>query len=393
MRKPFLILFAILFVSCNFQSQVNKTEDMKVVNSSNTSPELLPLVENRPIKNVIFIIADGTGLAQITAGQYNQVGKNGFLNLQRMPVTGIVRTHSASSLITDSAAGATAYSCGQKTNNGMIAYLPDGTHCKTLLEIAEELGKSTGLVATSTITHATPASFAAHVQSRNNQAEIAAQYLNSGVEVFLGGGKEYFIPQTEPESAREDDRNLIREFQEAGYTYIEDAAALRSADSDKLLGLFADSGMESENRSPSLAEMTQKSLDILSQDQDGFFLMVEGSQIDWAGHGNDVQYLLREMADLDAAVKTILDFAQKDGETLVILTADHETGGMTLQQSKDDSATLEIYWTSDYHTGLPVAVMAYGPHAIRFTGWHDNTAIGKMIAELAGYPGFPANLE
>ncbi len=382
-----------MFVSCNFQSPVKKTEDIAVVNSTNTSPEKLPLVEDRPVNNVILIIADGTGLAQITSGQYNQVGKDGFLHMQRMPVTGIVRTHSSNSLITDSAAGATAYSCGQKTDNGMIAYLPDGTHCKTLLEIAEELGKSTGLVATSTITHATPASFAAHVESRSSQAEIAAQYLNSGVEVFLGGGKEYFIPQSESGSSREDGRNLIREFQEAGYSYVEDASALSSADADKLLGLFADSGMETVDRSPTLSEMTQKSLDILSRNEDGFFLMVEASQVDWGGHRNDAQYVLREMADLDAAVKTALDFAQQDGETLVVLTADHETGGMTFQQSKDDSGTLEIYWTTDYHTGIPIPLMAYGPHAIRFTGWHDNTTVGKIIAEVAGYPGFPANLE
>lgn len=391
MKKTLVLIASIFLINCQMIAQ--KSETIAVTQTKNANQAKLPLVEDGPIKNVILIIGDGTGLAQITAGQFSLVGLDGNLALQRMPVTGIVRTHAANTLITDSAAGATAYSCGKKTDNGKIAWLPDGKSCKTLLEIAEELGKSTGLVATSTITHATPASFAAHVESRRMQPEIAEQYLDSGVEVFLGGGKEFFIPQNEEGSSRKDSRNLVEEFKASGYGYVENVQQMEEDNSSKILGLFADKGMPSEVRTPTLSEMTEKALQVLSKNEKGFFLMVEASQVDWGGHGNDAEYVIREVKDLDAAVKTAVDFAQEDGETLVILTADHETGGMTFQKSPSGTEELEIFWTTDYHTGIPTPLMAYGPHAIRFTGWHDNTAIGILIAELAGYPGFPAILE
>ena len=275
----------------------------------------------------------------------------------------------------------------------MIAFLPDGSFCKTLLELAEEKGMSTGLVATSTITHATPASFAAHVRSRGSQAEIAEQYIESGAEVFLGGGREFFIPQDQEGSSRKDDRNLIEEFENVGYDYVSTVEEMQNSDSDKLLGLFANSGMDSENRTPTLEEMTNTALSKLQSNENGFFLMVEGSQIDWGGHGNDSEYVIREMKDFDNAVKAALEYAEKDGETLVVLTADHETGGMTMMTSSDDAQKLRVEWVTDYHTGVPVALMAYGPHAIEFSGWNDNTDIGIKIAELMNFGEFPLILE
>jgi alkaline phosphatase len=379
-----LILVTTFALACN---QGQEVEVKETTSSSNT--ERLSLVEGKKIKNVILLIGDGTGLAQISSGQLNIVGADGYLNLQKMPVTGIVKTQSANSLITDSAAGATAYSCGMKTNNGMIAYLPDESHCTTLLELAEERGMSTGLVATSTITHATPASFAAHVKSRGNQTGIAEQYVNSGVEVFLGGGREFFIPKDQEGSSRSDDRNLIEEFEGVGYQYVSSAEEMMNSQSDKILGLFANSGLASVDRNPTLAEMSTTAISKLEKNKEGFFLMVEGSQIDWAGHENNAEYAIREMKDFDNAVKAILDFAQKDGETLVVLTADHETGGMTMMNSSEDPKKLRVEWVTDYHTAVPVALMAYGPEAIQFTGWNDNTDIGIKIAELMNFGNFP----
>ncbi len=392
MKTFSIALLTIVFgLSCQKVVEKSNTETFTVVSSKSTIQDKLPLVADKKIKNVILLIADGTGIAQITSGQYAIVGSDGTLNLQRMPITGITRTKSANSLVTDSAAGATAYSCGEKTDNGMIAYLPNGKNCKTLLEFAEEMGLSTGLVATSTITHATPASFASHVESRSMQAEIAAQYLDSGVEVFLGGGLEYFIPQTTEGSSRKDDRNLVDEFIAKGYDFIDNADDLATSNGEMLLGLFSLEGMDSENRTPTLAQMTEKALSNLSTNEKGFFLMVEGSQIDWGGHGNNTEYVIREMRDFDAAVKSALDFAEKDGETLVVLTADHETGGMTLQNSKSDSKEMEIYWTTTHHSGVPIATMAYGPHAIQFSGWQENTDVGRKIAALMGIKMFPVS--
>jgi len=382
--KNLIVLSFLLLLACN------RGQEVKVNTTTSTSNhERLELVSDKTIKNVILVIADGTGIAQLSSGQLNDVGADNYLALQTMPVTGIVKTHASNSLITDSAAGATAYSCGMKTNNGMIAYLPDGTHCKTILELAEERGMLTGLVATSTITHATPASFASHVSSRGNQTGIAEQYVNSGVEIFFGGGREFFIPQNESGSSRKDDRNLIEEFEANGYDYVDNAEQMKSATGNHLLGLFANSGIESVDRSPTTAEMTSVALEKLKGSENGFFLMVEGSQIDWAGHGNNAEYAVREVKDLDDAMKIILDFAKQDGETLVVLTADHETGGMTMLNSSDDPNQLRVEWVTDYHTAVPIPMMAYGPHAIEFTGWHDNTDIGIKIAELMNFNNFP----
>jgi len=387
MKIKSIVIILFVCLACS------NSQEVEVKQTSTSNSERLPLVKETKIKNVILLIADGTGLAQISSGQLSLVGADGYLNLQRMPIIGIIKTQSADALITDSAAGATAYSCGMKTNNGMIAFLPDESHCKTLLEIAEEKGMSTGLVATSTITHATPASFAAHVRSRGNQTGIAEQYVNSEVEVFLGGGREFFIPKDQEGSSRNDNRNLIEEFESKGYEYLSNADEMKNSTSEKILGLFANGGMESENRSPSLGDMTTTALSKLQTNEKGFFLMVEGSQIDWAGHGNDAEYAIREMKDFDEAVKVALDFAEKDGETLVVLTADHETGGMTMMSSSEDPKKLRVEWVTDYHTAVPIALMAYGPNAIHFSGWNDNTDIGIKIAELMNFGEFPIILE
>ena len=396
MKSTFTLALLVLFTfsGCSNTEPEEPLNDDTTRISVNTSdiktPEKLPLVKDRKIKNLIFMIGDGTGIAQLYSGQLNLAGAAGRLNVQTMPVTGLVKTYSADNLITDSAAGATAYSCGQKTDNGMIVYLPDGTHCKTILEILKEKGLATGLVSTSGITHATPASFATHVESRNNYSEIAEQLLVTNADVYLGGGFEYFIPMEEEGSARKDDKNLIPKFEAAGYEYLSSTEELINATGDKLLGLFAPGGLPSENRTPTLAEMTEVAVNTLSSGDNGFYLMVEGSQIDWGGHANDAQYVLREVRDFDDAIKVVLDFAKEDGETLVVITADHETGGMTIQEANEDNSEMSIYWTTDHHTGVPVPLMAYGPHAIEFTGWFENTEVGIKMARLMGIEEFPA---
>lgn len=379
MKKLLLLITVTLFASAcqNSEEETKIIESFKVADDAQETLQHLPLVDDSEVKNIILLIGDGTGLAQIASGQLALVGPDGMLHIQTMPVTGFVKTHSSDNLITDSAAGATAYSCGLKTYNGAIGVNPDQTACKTILELAEEMGLSTGLVSTSSITHATPASFAAHVPQRSMEEEIAYDFLDSGVEVFLGGGLEYF-----GKDYRSDSLDLLAEFESAGYQILRNKEDLTASGSDKLLGLFAEDGMERAEGEPSSAAMISKALDILSTDEDGFFLMVEGSQIDWAGHGNNVDYLINEVRDFDEAVKAALDFAQKDGETLVVLTADHETGGMTMQRQIAEGDSLEIYWTTGYHTGIPVPLMAYGPHATEFMGWRDNTYVGQKLSEL-----------
>ena len=387
------VLCTSLLISCNTPSDSEKevliTEQLMVAAETTVKGPRLSLVADQPIKNVIFMIGDGTGIAQLYSGQLQEVGSNGYLHAQRLPITGIIKTHAEDNLITDSASGATAYSCGIKTNNGVIAQDSDGNECVTLMELAQQAGMKTGLVATSGVTHATPASFATHIDSRNKYSEIAEQMVESEVDVILGGGLEYFIPSDSAGSNREDQLNVLSSLRDQGYSVVLDRQAMIEEDSEQIIGLFSPSGMPSENRVPSLAEMTNKAVESLSSNENGFFLMVEGSQIDWGGHANETPYVVREVKDFDDAIGVVLTFAQENPGTLVIITADHETGGMTINGVNRENTMVDIAWTSTGHTGTPIPLMAYGPHAVEFSGWWDNTDIGKKIADLLGFENFP----
>ncbi len=290
-----------------------------------------PLTNAEGVRNVILCIGDGMGLSQITLASMKAGGLAGRLCMERMPVTGLVRTYSANSRVTDSAAAGTAMAAGVKTNNGMIGCAPGGQVYQTILEAAEARGMATGLVATSTITHATPASFASHVNSRATEAAIAEQLIANKVNVLFGGGRKYFLPKSDPNSARKDDRDLIAEARQAGYTYVTTDRELHSAHSTHVLGLFQFDSLTTVAPEPNLASLTRKAIEVLRKAngksapaEPGFFLMVEGSQIDWACHDNDPKRAIRQTLLFDQAVQAAVDFALQDGHTLVIVTADHE---------------------------------------------------------------------
>ena len=388
-----LILTAKILFGCNTSSNndenILNTEQLVIASETIIKGQRLSLIADQPIKNVIFMIGDGTGIAQLYSGQLQEVGPNGYLNAQRLPITGIVKTHAEDDLITDSASGATAYSCGIKTKNGVIAQDSDGNECVTLLELSQKAGMKTGLIATSGVTHATPASFATHIDSRNKYSEIAEQLVESEVDVILGGGLEYFLPLDSAGSSRADQLNLISNFEERGYSIVLNRQAMIEEDSDRIVGFFSPGGLPSKNRIPSLSEMTSKAVENLSSKENGFFLMIEGSQIDWGGHANNTPYVLREVKDFDDAIGVVLSFAEQNPGTLVIVTADHETGGMTINGVNRENTVVDIAWTSTGHTGTPIPLMAYGPHAVEFSGWWDNTDIGKKVADLLGFENFP----
>lgn len=354
-----------------------------------TDTKPYPVFENGKVKNIIFLIGDGMGLAQLQAARIRAVGTSGKLYIEKLPVTGIKRTHSANSLITDSAASGTALAAGVKTNNGMIGVTPEGKKVKSILEAARDKGMATGLVATSTITHATPASFASHVPSRSDEATIATHIIENRVNVIFGGGKKFFVPQTFEGSGRKDAKNLVDEAKEFGYKFVETKDEMSAADGEYILGLFQMEPMTTVGPEPMIAEMTSKVIEILSRDKDGFFLMVEGSQIDWECHDNDPDNTIRQTLLFDLAVKEAMDFALKDRETLVIVTADHETGGIAINGGILSGNVLILGWTTKGHTGSPVPVYAFGPHAQRFTGVLDNTDVPKILAELLNVSPFP----
>ncbi|MBW8003082.1 MAG: alkaline phosphatase [Planctomycetes bacterium] len=344
------------------------------------------------VKNVIFCIGDGMGTAHITLARIKSRGIDGKLNMEQMPVTGWIRTHSADSAVTDSAAAGTALAVGVKTDNKMIGMTADGTKYQTILEAVKEKGFATGLVVTSAITHATPASFGSHVTRREMENEIAEQLIENEITVLFGGGREFFLPKANRKSKRNDQRDLIVQARALGYLYIETAAQLKKVRDGKVLGLFQDGALTTEKPEPSLAELTEKALEILSKDEDGFFLMVEGSQIDWKAHENNADGVVKQLIDFDEAVKVAVDFASRDGQTLVIVTADHETGGLTITGG-DLEGKLDLNFSTGGHTGVPLPVYAFGPGAEEFGGVHDNTEIPKKFADFLGIKPFPKKLK
>ena len=330
-------------------------------------------------RNIILLIGDGMGVAHLTFSHL----ATGGLNAERMPVGGLIKTFPFGGMVTDSAASGTAMATGYKTRNGVISMSPEGDSLRTVLEYAEERGMVTGLVATSSITHATPAVFAAHVPDRGMETEIARQMAESGVDVLIGGGWSFFVPHDVAGSRRTDDLDLIEELKKrmAVVRSVEELMKLDAATAAAAF-LAPRECPPAEERDYSLADLAARAIEILAGGSEGFFLMIEGSQIDWAAHDNDDDGILHEMKDFDGAVGAALDFAGKDGATLVIMTSDHETGGFALHESSMHSSRMvEPAFTCDDHTMEMVPIFAYGPGAEAFGGIHDNTFIGAMLIE------------
>ena len=328
---------------------------------------------NRHPKNIILMIGDGMGTAQIYAGLTANKGK---LNLERCTVVGFHKNQPVGSYVTDSGAGATAFATGKKTYNTAIGVDATEVAQPTILEIANKHGLATGLVTTCNITDATPAAFIAHQRNRQMMEEIAADFLKTDIDVFIGGGKKYF-------ANRKDGKNLLDSLKAKQYQVIDTFPNIASVNSGKLAGFVAyeDPKRMLDGRGNQLVPCTQTALRILSKNTKGFFLMVEGSQIDWGGHSNNTDYVTSEMIDFDKAIGEVLDFVEKDGNTLLIITADHETGGMALLDGDIATGKVEAKFLTDHHTGVMIPVFAYGVGAAAFAGiYNNNNIFDKMLA-------------
>jgi alkaline phosphatase len=329
--------------------------------------------KTKKAKNVILLIGDGMGLSQISYGLITSTNR---MNLERFKCVGLSKTSSSQQKITDSAAGATAFSCGKKTYNGAVAVDDNRQPIKTILEIAEEKNYATGLVATCAITHATPAAFIAHQPSREMYEEIAADFLKTDIDLFIGGGLDNF-------QKRKDGRDLTKDLQSKDYSIITDQNNLWEVkEQKKIAALIAPKHLAKmqEGRGDYLPKASEFAVNQLNKKGDGFFLMIEGSQIDWGGHANDAEYIRQELMDFDITIGKILDFAEKDGNTLVIVTADHETGGFALSGNEDKDGNIYPAFTSKNHSASAVPVFAYGPGAEEFMGiYENNTIFDKMI--------------
>ncbi len=344
-------------------------------------------------KNVILMVGDGMGFGYLKA--YRNFKDRADtpeidLTLFDQLLTGAVSTDAkrATGLVTDSAAAATTYATGYKTKNKAIGVDINDQHLKTVVEYAKENNRRTGLVSTSHINHATPAAFIAHVPSRKQYQTITDHFFDNQyqgkpqVDVILGGGRSFFIREegklldmgAGSTFLLRDNRNLVEEFQTEGYQYLANKSDLKGATQDKLLGLFAPIGLpaawDRDENTPSLADMTDTALNTLDRSGDGFFLMVEGSQIDWGGHGNDILYILSEMEDFERAIAKVLDFIKANPDTLLIVTADHETGGLSIGANGNYGWDVELL--KNIHT-TPVTL------ALKMSGASDTV---KAFTEL-----------
>ncbi|MBM4264292.1 MAG: alkaline phosphatase [Deltaproteobacteria bacterium] len=297
-------------------------------------------------RNVILLIGDGMGFSELALARLASVGPGGKLHMDHPPYLTAMTTHALDKVVTDSAASGVAMASGEKTNNHSIGVDPDGKPLSTVLEEAKASGKSTGLVSTSRITDATPAVFAAHLNVPREaigarwENDVPASYLKTGVDVMLGGGLRHWIPKSTSGSARADESDHLAAASKSGYRVArsrDELTAIEATSTTKVLGLFTPSYMSFEidrdaKREPSLAEMTAKSLEILGRNPNGFFLMVEAGLIDVAAHAWDGATLVREVIALDAAVKVAFDYAQRRNDTLVLVTADHAAGGLSIPE-------------------------------------------------------------
>ena len=365
-------------------------------------------------KNVIFVVPDGMGLSYVTATRIFKNGPDGArLAFETLPVIGYQSTHSKNSTVTDSAAAAAAWACGEKFNNGEISCHDDDYNgtcdsepVPTLLDLAISKRKSTALVATSAITHATPASYGANVHNRKCEEEIARQYLARKIDVLLGGGFDGNRGSCVIPASGDFPAGLHAEYADAGYAVVfteEEMNAALKAGAEKILGQFTKGGGKTPETyrvddaygpypesEPTLPEMTAAALDIVEKNRKGFFMVIEGSQIDWAGHANNADYQLGEMLAFDEAVEVVLDWVnakrKRKKQTLIVVVADHETGGHAIDGPygalSEPGDIVEAGWTSGSHSAVDTVIWAQGPGSKAFGQALDNTDLYYLIKDV-----------
>lgn len=379
MKKIWIVVLAAAataMVGC-----VDRAPEQKGV-TSYTAPTVHPTVEVaqpakglRP-KNIVFMIGDGMGLEQLSTAW---VANRGALNIDQMPYVGLQRTYCLDWLVTDSAAAGTALATGQKTNKGMVATNPQGEELSSMMDLAQRAGKRTGVVVVCRLNDATPATFCCNNPDRDEAEEITADYLTCGVDYIAGGGMNYWRDE------RTDGRDIFAEIGAKGYNTYESAEELMEAESLPVAAVLAPLELPSAlsgERGDMFRNMTTKALDMLSKDNDeGFFLMVEGSCIDDWLHANRVDAAVEEILDFDRVVGDVLEWAEKDGQTLVVVTADHATGAMTLLWGDIEEGTVEVNFANEGHNGVMVPYFAYGAGAEKFDGTVENAQLSKMISD------------
>jgi alkaline phosphatase len=329
--------------------------------------------EGKKVKNIIFMIGDGMGLEQLSTAW---VVNNRHLNItDNFTYVGLQWTYSASKLVTDSAAAGTALFTGSKTNNGMLGMSADGQPLESLPEYAQSVGWKTGMSVVCRICDATPAAYAAHHANRDSLYSITAQMVDSGLDFISGGGLRWW-------ENRPDGRDLTAEVEAKGYTFVKDIESLQAVEQGPVIALTSYMELPAGlDRGTQHQDAVKKALELLDNEE-GFLLMVEGSCIDDWCHANKVGYAVEEILDFDRTVGAVLEWAAQDGETLVIVTADHSTGAMTLLGGKVDEQRVAVNFANTGHNGIALPVYAWGPCAEKFVGIYENAELSRKIKEL-----------
>ena len=358
---------------------------------------MLPLVafgvsgctEKEPeVKNIIIMIGDGMGLAQASLTQIeNKYAPTAFDRAQNVALQ---KTYSANNRVTDSAASGTALATGYKTNNSTLGQTPDGTPVESIIAKAEKVGYASGVVVTCYVNHATPAAFYAHRESRNDNEGIITDFMASDLDVVFGGGTRFFN-----EHFTKQNKNYVDELKAKGYNVLSEQSEMASVSEGNVVGLFAETNIPlmRNGRGEYLPKATAKALEILTnnvekQGKEGFVLMVEGSQIDGEGHGNNIEGVLAETRDFAAAMNVAMDYADAHPGTLVVVTGDHETGGLSIPSNKTDftlpESGISYGFSTTGHTGIMLPVYLYGTGADRINGIMENTELSQALQRMIG---------
>lgn len=329
--------------------------------------------KGKKVKNVILMIGDGMSLMHVYSAWTANRGK---LYLDNSQYVGLSRTYCANELITDSGAGGTALATGQKTNYHHVGVDPQGNELPSLITLSKEKGLSAGIAVTCRLWDATPADFCCHNADRDDEYDLIADYVECGADYVVGGGAEKF-------ENRPDGRNIFRELEAKGYQVARSWEEAKAIPSGKIFAVTEpkDTPLPAE-RGDRLAQSALKGMDLMSKNKKGFFMMIEGSQLDDYGHFNDLDLLMQETHDFDRTVGAVFEWAARDGETLVVVTADHETGGLTLVDGDLHKGEIQCKFSTTSHSGVMVPVYAFGPGAENFAGLYENTAIFDKIASL-----------
>ncbi len=328
--------------------------------------------KDAPLHTILFLIGDGNGLAQLSAGLF---ANGGELNVTQLRSLGLVKTQAADDFTTDSAAGATAYSSGKKTNNRAIGVDPSGDSLANLPEVLESYGFVSGIVTTDQVTGATPASFFAHHPERDDSDQLAAWLPKSKLSLFVGAGKSNFTRFG---------TDRIQELKSAGFNLVSSLEEL-GGNTSRRVGYFSSEGSQVsmlQGRGDFLRQSALQSLRFLSQKKAPIFLMLESAMIDSGGHSNHSALVVEEMLDFDQTIGELIRYVDAHPGTLMIVTADHETGGISIPQGNVSTGEVELAYHSDDHTGIPVPIFAYGVHSGDFQGVYENTAVFEKIMNL-----------